>query len=732
MADHVPHVETGIKDVIQVRDRFYILATSARADDRTRVLKHGDTFAVFDHFGDILPFGLGEQGLYHEGTRFLSRLDLRLGDERPLLLSSTVKRHNDAFVVDLTNPDIAGNGDLILPRDLLHIFRSKFVWNAVCYEHLRIANYGLLPVAVPLCCGFDADFADIFEVRGTRRARRGDRLPDQVEAGRVVLAYRGLDGVVRRLRIECEPAPSRLSSSEIEYEFHLAPKESVNVALTFHCDADGSARQPLPPERARSARSESIARLKTEACEIATSNEQFNDWLSRSRADLHLMMTETPHGPYPYAGVPWFSTAFGRDGIITALELLWIEPSLARGVLAYLAATQAAEIDPEQDAEPGKILHETRRGEMAALREIPFGQYYGSVDATPLFVVLAGAYYDRTRDREFIESIWKNVERALAWIDTYGDADGDGFIEYIRHTAAGLRHQGWKDSEDSVSHEDGTLAEAPVTLCEVQGYVFDARQRAARLAEALGRAELAERLRRQAEELKRRFEREFWSEDLCTYVLALDANKRPCRVRSSNAGHLLFSGIASGERAAATAGTLLDARSYSGWGIRTLTSSERRYNPMSYHNGSVWPHDNAIIAAGCARYGFTDLAARIMTGLFDTSIFVELHRLPELFCGFKRRPDEGPTLYPVACAPQAWAAGAVFMLLQSSLGLTLLPEERRISFFHPVLPPFLHQVRISNLQIGDAVVDLRLERHPHDVGIHVLRREGDVEIVAVK
>lgn len=719
-------------DVIRLHDQYYILATSSRADDRTLVLKQGDTFAIFDHFGDVVPFGLGEQGLYHDGTRYLSRLDLRLNGVRPLLLSSSVREENELVVVDLTNPDIRLGAGTVIRRDLLHILRSKFLWDCTCYERIHLTNHALEPLAVSLTLRYAADFVDIFEVRGIRRPRRGRVLEPELDGASLVLGYDGIDRVRRETLVTCDPRPQTMTGEEATFTVDLAPQATETIHCTVTCRAPGRAIAARGYDAAFGAVRAAVVATREHRTQIETANEQFNDWIGRSTADIEILLTRTPHGVYPYAGVPWFSTPFGRDGIITALELLWIDPFVARGVLAYLAATQATGVIPAQDAEPGKILHETRGGEMAALGEIPFGRYYGSVDATPLFVVLAGAYFERTADRSFIQSIWPNIEAALTWIDGYGDPDRDGFVEYMRHTPDGLVQQGWKDSEDSVFHADGGMAAPPVALCEVQAYVYLARRRASELAAVLGHASRAAELSAQAERLRVEFERRFWSDELGMYVIALDGQKRPCLVRSSNAGHCLFGSIASADRAARVASALTSPDLFSGWGVRTLSEREARYNPMSYHNGSVWPHDNALIARGFAKYGLTEAAMTVFAGLFDLSRFVDQHRLPELLCGFRRRPGEGPTLYPVACAPQAWAAGAVFILLQSSLGITVRAQERQILFDRSLLPEFLPWVKISNLHIGDATVDLLLERHPYDVGIQVVRRSGRVDIVAVK
>jgi glycogen debranching enzyme len=412
--------------------------------------------------------------------------------------------------------------------------------------------------------------------------------------------------------------------------------------------------------------------------------------------------------------------------------LLWLEPSIAKGVLSYLAATQATSHDAARDADPGKILHEMRKGEMANLGEVPFGRYYGTVDATPLFVLLAGAYYERTGDSEFLREIWPHILAALEWIDVYGDPDHDGFVEYARQNDNGLAQQGWKDSADSVFYSDGRLAVGPIALCEVQAYVYAAKNGIANVAADLGNEDLAGRLRGQATELRAKFQSMFWSDELGMFALALDGEKKQCGVRSSNAGQCLFSGIASDAQYRSISDALLSPAFFSGWGVRTLVSGEQRYNPMSYHNGSMWPHDNALIAWGAQRRSDKDLALRITSGLLDLSSEVMLHRLPELICGFSRRPGKGPTLYPVACSPQAWAAGSVFMLLQACLGLEIRARESRIYLHYSALPEKLQGIRILNLKVGNSSVDLACERYADSVSVNILRRSGDVEIVAMR
>ncbi len=723
-----------MKDVIEVNNQFYILAGSALADDRTHVLKDGDTFGLFDHYGDIHPYGLGEQGLYHDGTRFLSAFDLRINGRRPMFLSSAANAGNDILTINLSNPDLVQDDGTHVARGALHLSRTRLVIDSGCHERIRIENFGASTIPFTLTLGFDGDFADIFEVRGMTRTSRGTVLPPRTEGPRtLVFGYRGRDDVLRetRVTIESTDAPV-LAERHASLDFVLPPKAVATCAVVIRCCRTSRVTGSSSFDAALRSNASRLRDIVRGECRITSSSQALTTSLARCRADLHLMLSPTRYGLYPYAGVPWYSTPFGRDGIITALQTLWFNPDIARGVLRFLAAMQATGSDPVNEADPGKIVHEMRGGEMAALGEIPFRQYYGTVDATPLFVALAGAYYRRTGDRELIDTLWPAIDAALTWCLQYGDLDQDGFIEYARRDARGLLHQGWKDSHDSISHADGELAEPPVALCEVQAYLFAALRAGAALTLALGDHTRSADLSQRARRLREDFDTAFWLADEATYALALDRDKRPCRVRASNVGHCLAAGIIPRERAATVAATLMSPDSFTGWGIRTLDQREARYNPMSYHNGSVWPHDTSIVAAGLARYGFKQDALQLLSGLLDLSQALPLRRLPELICGFDREHGEGPTSYPVACAPQAWAAGSLFLALSACLGLRIDAEYNAVTFERPVLPPTIPAVSIAGLAVGRTTVDLTIERTGDHVGVRVDRRDGPLDVLVRK
>lgn len=700
--------------------------------DRARQsLKHNDTFLVLDSHGDIGVATDGRDGLFHCDTRFLSRLELLVDGMPALPLGSSLSDDNFLLTVDLSNPDIEADGHIVLQKDVVHIVRSLFVWRNTAYQRIGFRNHGNMPVLLDVAVRFDCDFSDLFEVRGTHRKKRGSLECTRISATDVRYSYRGLDNSVRRTMLHLYPQPVSLSTHKASYRLDLSPGESFSLFVTACCDSNSGVSHLSFARALISARRE-IRALKADAPMIMTGHETFNEMLARSRADLNILTTQTPEGPYPYAGIPWFSTTFGRDGIITALQLMWLAPNIARGVLRRLAAYQARVDDPTIDAQPGKILHEMRGGEMAALREVPFGLYYGSVDATPLYVLLAGLYFERTGDIETIKDLWPSIEAALAWIDGAGDIDGDGFVEYRRLSADGLANQGWKDSLDAIFHADGRLAEGNIALVEVQAYVYAAKRLAAVCARSVGASDRARRLEADLESLAQKFESAFWCDEIGTYAIALDGAKSPCRVRASNAGQILFSGMVSEKRACAVASTLMEPSSFSGWGIRTIAKGEARFNPMSYHNGSIWPHDNAMIALGFARYGLKEEAIRLFDGMFAAATHMDLRRLPELFCGFQRQRHRGPTLYPVACAPQAWASAVPFGLLSACLGFEFDPQKSSIRLRNPRLPAFLNDVAIKGLRVGDSEADLRLWRCPdHTLAFEIVRARGDITVSVV-
>ena len=728
-AEVVTQIKTTRTIEVVSESPFYIPMTGPAARPR-RSLKHDDTFIVLDSHGDIGASAGGPDGLFNADTRYLARLELVLDEVQPLLLGSNLRDDNSALTVDLTNPDVYRNGRIVLQKDILHIVRTVFLWRGTAYQRIAVQNHGESPAGVDITLLFDNDFADLFEVRGEKRARRGIGSSKLLGPSDVALDYVGLDGKSRSTALQFDPRPTRLSVNAATYHFDLVPQQVNSLFVAVSCNKTAAARA-MPFFRGLLAHRREMRRATSGATSIETSNNIFNEVLCQSMADLNMLMTDTPQGRYPYAGIPWYSTTFGRDGIITALQMLWIDPRVARGVLKRLAFYQAKEVDPLADAEPGKILHEMRGGEMAALREVPFAHYYGSVDATPLFVLLAGLYVERTGDDEILGELWPAIEAALQWIDGAGDPDCDGFVEYRRASEMGLANQGWKDSYNAIFHADGRLAEGYIALAEVQGYVFAAKRLAARCATRLGKIDQAQKLEAEATRLAERFEEAFWCEELGTYALALDGAKQPCRVRTSNAGQLLFTGIVSEDRARKVAADLMLPHFFTGWGIRTVAQGESRFNPMSYHDGSIWPHDNALIALGFARYGLKGSVAQVFKALFDAAGYMDLRRLPELFCGFRREKGRGPTLYPVACAPQAWASATPFTLLEAALGLEFDAERGEIRLRNPRLPAFLNDVVLRELRLGPSSVDLRVRRHGDEVSLEVLRTRGRIQVSIV-
>lgn len=653
----------------------------------------------------------GAVGLFHEGTRYLSRWELLLGGRPPIPLRASADMDAVELSVDATCQSLGElrAGDVHLAREIL--LEPGFL-----YERLRLTNQTPQTIRISVEFAFGADFADLFEVRGNARPHRGKYTSELSGSTSVTFSYEGLDRVIRSLHLSFDVRPDRLSRDGATFEFELLPRQTEEIKASLHCSSEGSDTRPTTFEWPAfdELRDEALRRRRdhTPGLKVESSNETFDSALACARTDLAMLISRRSTGPYPMAGIPWFATPFGRDGIITALQNLWWHPELGKGVLRFLASRQATEDDPARDAEPGKILHEERLGEMAALGEVPYGRYYGSVDSTPLFVMLAGRYFRATGDAALIESIWPNLNRAMQWIEECGDADHDGFVEYGRRSNDGLIQQGWKDSHDSVFHADGEIVRGPVALCEVQAYVFEAFTSMATLAERFADASTSAAWAEKAQRLKSAFDRAFWDAELGTYCLALDGEKRQCRVRSSNAGHCLFTGIALPERASSVKDDLLSSEMFCGWGVRTLASNERRYNPISYHNGSVWPHDNSLIAAGFSRYGFFDAADRILLGTLALASHRQGFRLPELVCGFSSRRRGGPVPYPSACAPQAWAAGSLWLMLEACLGLEVNDGELRTERLR--LPRGFTRLRVDGLVTTRSSFAIDLERRNGD------------------
>jgi glycogen debranching enzyme len=695
-----------------------------------QVIKHGRAFFLSDRFGDVPEENQAALGFYFRDTRFLSRLELSVNDIRPLLLHSSTER-NYWQVVELSYPTTIVDPLGFESLDNVSVSRSRLLAESLL-EQIEVVNYGREPHSVRLKLEFDADFLDLFEVRGWVRKgiQPGQHQPPKVGHNQVEFGYLGADGVTRTTTIRFSPAPEELTATEATFGFTLAHNEAGDVAVEV-TPAVGDA---VPPRRAfREARDNlerQYAQWRKQCTRFRTSNVSLNSYMDRAILDLRMLLSEGPgEAQYIDAGVPWFAALFGRDALITAYECLGVNPELAWGVLRGLAALQGTKEDDWREEEPGKILHEVRVGELAGAGEIPHTPYYGSVDATPLWLVVLTYAYSWTGDLDAVRALWPNAMAALEWIDRYGDLDGDGYVEYQKRSPQGLDNQGWKDSWNAVVHPDGSRAEGPIALVEVQGYIYQAKARLVRLAKDLGHHDLATRLEREAAELKERFNRDFWMERDGYFALALDGAKKQVATITSNPGHCLWSGIVDEVKAARVARRLLGPGLSSGWGIRTLASKQQPYDPLGYHTGTVWPHDNALIAHGLRLSGFDADSLRLVDQLIQAGSYFSLGRFPELFCGFSRDDVPRPVEYPVACRPQAWSSGTPLLMLRSYTGMTADAPDGKLYIVRPHLPDWLERCEIIGLRVGEARVDLTFSTRDGVTATQVPRKEGDVEVM---
>jgi glycogen debranching enzyme len=719
------------------RGDYHVTGSAATSRRATRVLADGSSFAVFDVAGDMLSSPSEAFGFFHQDTRFLSHMEFQIGGESPYLLNSFLSDDNAQLRINLTNPDFAAsNGRPSLRRDEIQFERNWVLSDPTITQRVAVRSFAQRPVKLPVEFFFGADFADLFEVRGVPRGARGEVLDTTTTTSSVTFRYRGADDVERSTIISFDPMPDELSAECAGFNLQLEPDSQVELEMRVTC---ANSREPIPIKRASSdfrkiltLRRKEISDIAAGFARISASNEALDTLLRRSSADLISLVANRSSGAFIMAGIPWFATLFGRDSLITALAILPFSPTLARRTLRMLAALQGRENRPDNDEQPGKIVHEIRSGEMAATGQVPFGRYYGSIDSTPLFVWLYARYVAATGDLSLARELWPNVGAAVRWIEEFGDRDQDGYVEYIRETPRGLSNQGWKDSFDAISHADGSLAEPPIALCEVQGYVYAGFKEAADVAERIGHQDQAANWRERAARLRKAFLRDFWLRREETLALALDKNKRPCRVMASNAAHCIATGILDDVRSATLAKRLFAEDMFSGWGIRTLSAKESRYNPMSYHNGSIWPHDNAIASLGLSRIEGRIGVMKILEAVMHASVSLGTGSLPELFCGFPREPRLGPIPYPSACHPQAWGAASIFLILQAMLGMKVMGAERRLVIDSPVMPPWLDSLKIEELAVGRSTVSLMIRRTPFGAGVEVMEKRGAAIVEVLK
>jgi glycogen debranching enzyme len=695
-------------------------------------LVDGKTFLSTTVAGDIMPPGAPDVGFFHDDTRFLSRLELRVDGYRTVVLSSSTEQ-TFASQIELTTGKSTMRETYEIPENTVHIRREQLLSSETLFDNFSFENFNFNELELNIELAYEADFMDVFQVRGVAREKLGHYYQPIVRHDCIVFHYCGLDDVARETIIQLSPEPEMVDGTTARWKLRLPPFKRFQLHTTIVPQVEGKRSRSVRPDFAQQLRlrREAIADWASRSTVFNAGNSIFNEMVETSKADFHALQIPEAKERVIAAGIPWFATMFGRDSIIAAYQSLMLNPQLACQTLRVLAMHQGKEKNDWRDEEPGKILHEYREGEMTRAGEMPFGPYYGSVDATPLWLILLSETFNWTADEQLVKDLLPNAYRALEWIDSYGDLDGDGFVEYQRRSPKGLANQGWKDSWDAIMHRDGEIAKSPIALCEVQGYVYEAKYRMASLMRSFGDIKTADRLKRESTEMARRFEKAFWMPKLGFYAMALDRDKRQTEVISSNPGHLLFTRMLPQDRAKAVTQRFMREDMFSGWGWRTMSRDERVFNPLSYHRGSIWPHDNSLIAHGMALYELREPANQLFTGLFQAALNFRDYRLPELFCGIERREHDEPVQYPVSCSPQAWASGSVFLILMSVLGIRPSAPRKDLNIVDPALPEFLDHLSIRNMRVGGSRVGLDFTRRGDRTFCNVVDIQGDKMLVNV-
>lgn len=701
-----------------------------------RTIKHNNIFLVTDDYGNVMSRSASGYGLYLGDTRFLSRMEFRINDSYPVVLSSSTDTGHSSVIIG-TNLGIKDNlnPNNLIPQETIQIKRDSVLFGAY-FETITLANYNLFEVNIKLELLFEADFMDIFEVRNIKPTHPANKQKPIIEEDKLRFQYIDVTGALQETEIIFDNLkPLSIEDGKVTYEITLPP--TYKKELKYKINLKSTALLPEKTTASEFAEAFSLNtkednRWKKLITSFNTDNEDFKEMIKRSQKDIHMLSTKAVWGEYISAGIPWFTTLFGRDSIIAARQALILTPEPAKKVLETLAKFQGKEVNDWKEEEPGKILHEVRFGELARSNSIPHTPYYGSVDATPLWLILLYDYFKWTNDIETLEKLWPNALACLGWMDNY--ALHNGFAAYIRKSEEGLENQAWKDSWDSYMDSEGNLAEAPIASVEVQGYFHLAKLRMSRLANYMNDKNLSARLVAEAGEFKERFHKAFWMEEMDFYALALDKNGKRLNVISSNVGHLLECCILDPYYEEKVVDRLFQYDMFSGWGIRTLSYNSVAYNPISYHNGSIWPHDNSIIAHGLSKRGFTDGVDKIITSLFEAARLMHYKRLPELFCGFTRQYEmqNPPVSYPVACIPQAWAAGSTFLLIKSMLNLEPDAQVNKLRILNPQLPEWLNFLELKNLTIGDATVSIEFRKTSRGLVIDVFDKKGKLDIIIRK